>query len=164
MKKSNIYILLVVVIVVILLIIFSTSKPEGEEVAMEEVTNELGEGEIVEEIEDEKIVEEMEKISPEGNVDLIMEVSKEGFKPNKFKVTKGITFNWHLINTDGESPSYGYGLKFEDTLPNNTGTLGVEAGKGKKNIQAFVVPQKTGEYSFYEITNPELRGIMYVVE
>ncbi len=152
MKKKTIYILVAVIIVI--LVIIGLSSGSKKEQAQEE-TNYIPQEE---EAQPEDVP--MEEISP-AKVNLIMEIGNKGFNPDRFKVTKGITFNWHLVNTeDGVS----YGVKFDDPSFGDGAMLGVESGKGKENVRAFVVPSTPGEYTFYELSNPELKGAMYVVE
>lgn len=164
MKKKTIY--WVIAIIVVLVIIIVLSSPKTETVS-EEVTPETGEvitpeGEVGEEVvletKEKGIPDDIEEVSS-AKVDLIMEISKDGFKPDKFKVTKGITFNWHLINTNEDTS---YGVIFDDPFFGDGPIMGVGKGKGKESVRAFVVPSEIGEYSFYEISNPKLKGIMYV--
>jgi len=153
MNKKQTYVL-VIAIVVVLVIIGISSRSDREQNQGE--TNYLPQEE--EEVQPAEIP--MEEISP-AKVDLVMEIGSKGFNPDKFRVTKGITFNWHLVNTeDGVS----YGVKFDDPSFGDGAMLGVENGKGKENVRAFVVPSMLGEYTFYELNNPEFKGVMYVVE
>ncbi|MDA2936250.1 hypothetical protein MYX06_03470 [Patescibacteria group bacterium AH-259-L05] len=161
MKKSITWIIIIIILVVLGIILISVPKQKAPETAVPEPeeAEELlpgEEGTAIEGISVKKIEKEMPLFEDE----IKLEIHTDGFRPNEFRVTKDQSLiNFSLLNMDPDS-SY-HLLRFDDPFFKGM-TIPAQSPGGEVQKSTFMIPEKQGDYTFFDFANSELTGIMHV--